>query len=223
MSDEAEDAQLRSVALQNAESILVARRRAEQELVEAKDALARKAQELSDQREWFRVTLSSIGDGVITTDVEAKVTFLNPVAESATGWRAADAVGKPAREVFRVMHEQSREPLPNPIESVLRDGLSFALANHASLVAKDGHETLVEDSAAPIRDASGNMVGAVMVFYDVTEKRRAQHALRHSEMRKASILDADCPWRCSRSITKERSATSTMHRKGYSASRAKTR
>ena len=190
MSDETEDAQLRSVALQNAESILVARRRAEQKLVEAKDALARKAQELSEQREWFRVTLSSIGDGVITTDVEAKVTFLNPVAESATGWRAADAVGKPLREVFRVIHEQSREPLPNPIESVLHDGLAFALANHASLVAKDGHETLIEDSAAPIRDASGNMVGAVMVFYDVTEKRRAQHALRHSEMRKASILDA---------------------------------
>ena len=107
MSDETEDAQLRSVALQNAESILVARRRAEQKLVEAKDALARKAQELSEQREWFRVTLSSIGDGVITTDVEARVTFLNPVAESATGWRAADAVGKPLREVFRVIHEQS--------------------------------------------------------------------------------------------------------------------
>ncbi|MBC8025043.1 MAG: PAS domain-containing protein, partial [Steroidobacteraceae bacterium] len=95
MSDDFEDQRLQSAALKNIEVILAARQRAERELVSAKDALERRTAELQQQREWFEVTLASIGDAVITTDLEARVTFLNPVAEAMTGWVLRDALGKP--------------------------------------------------------------------------------------------------------------------------------
>ena len=95
---EDEDSLLRAIALQNAQSILAARRRAEQELLEAKEALALKAADLYQQREWFRVTLSSIGDAVITTDIRGRITFLNPLAEALTGWKFTEAAGKPMAE-----------------------------------------------------------------------------------------------------------------------------
>ena len=178
---EREDELLRAVALQNAQSILIARRRAEEELLEAKEALERKAEDLYQQREWFRVTLSSIGDAVITTDTCGNVTFLNPVAELMTGWSAAEAAGKSLAEIFTIVHEETRRPAPNPVEAVLRDGIIVALANHTALIARNGSEVLIEDSAAPIKDAAGTLLGAVIVFHDVTGKRRAQAALHRSE------------------------------------------
>ena len=104
-SDEGEDERLRAAALKNAESIRIARQRAERELLAAKEALERKTEELQQQREWFEVTLSSIGDAVITTDVQGKVTYLNPVAESMTGWSSAQAKGEPLERVFRIINE----------------------------------------------------------------------------------------------------------------------
>jgi PAS domain S-box-containing protein len=177
-ADESEEDRLRAAALKNAESILVARRRAERDLLTAKEALERKTEELEHQRESFRVTLASIGDAVITTNVDGLVTFLNPVAEAMTGWTAAEAIGQPLDVVFRIVHEDTRQVVENPVHRLLREGRVVGLANHTALVRRDGAETAIEDSAAPIRDAKGAVTGAVMVFHDVTERRRAEIALR---------------------------------------------
>ncbi len=142
----------------------------------------RRAQdELHQQHEWFAVTLASIGDAVITTNVEAKVTFLNPVAEAMTGWKTSEAAGQPLETVFKIVNESTRQPVDNPIAKVLREGVVVGLANHTALIAKDGTETAIEDSAAPIRNDTGEITGAVMVFHDVTERRRTEGALRRSE------------------------------------------
>jgi PAS domain S-box-containing protein len=188
VSDDAEDEELRAVALKNAESILNARRRAERDLLAANEALERKTQELLEQREWFEVSLSSIGDAVITTDVEGKVTFLNPVAERMTACGLAQAVGLPLEHVFQLINEQTREPAPNPVRAVLRDGNVVRLANHTALISKDGKETPIDDSAAPIRNASGRVLGAVMVFHDVTVRHHAEAALRETDRRKDEFL-----------------------------------
>ena len=181
--DDHEEKKLRATALKNAEGILIARRRAEQELFAAKETLELRTEELQQQRQWFEVTLASIGDAVITTDVEGRVTFLNPVAEAMTGWTSADAKAQPLAKVFLIVNEDTREPAENPIDKALVSGRNVGLANHTALIARDGTELSIEDSAAPIRDPAGNVVGAVMVFHDVTRRRRAERALRASEER----------------------------------------
>ena len=183
MTEEEEEKQLRAVALKNAEAILAARLRMDRELLGAKEALERKSEELWQQREQFRVTLASIGDAVITTDTQALVTFMNPVAEAMTGWLQADALGRSVDEVFRVVNEETRAAVPNPVKEVLRTGMVVGLASHTSLIRKDGAVVAVEDSAAPIRDTAGNISGCVMVFHDVTQRRRAERALRANEDR----------------------------------------
>jgi PAS domain S-box-containing protein len=189
-AEDDEDQRLRSVALKNAESILLARQRAERELLAAKDALEQRTLELQQQRAWFEVTLSSIGDAVITADIEGKVTFLNPVAESMTGWNVSDARGKPLTGVFRIVNEYTRAPVDNPIARVLQTGRTVGLANHTALISKDGRMIAIEDSAAPIRDADGNITGAVMVFHDVSDRRRAEEALRDVQVRLDATLSA---------------------------------
>lgn len=178
--DENEEKLLRSVALQNAQAVFLARERAERELIAAKEALERKTMELAEQREFFRVTLSSIGDAVISTDTESRITFLNPVAEAMTGWKSDEAIGQPLENVFHIINEQTRKPAPNPVAKVLREGTVVGLANHTALIARDGNETAIADSAAPIRDGTGKISGVVMVFHEVTEQRRAEAALRES-------------------------------------------
>lgn len=128
---------------------------------------------LREQREWFRVTLDSIGDAVLTTDAEGWVTFLNPVGVALTGWTSAEAMGQPAQRVFQVIHEDTGAPFDDLVSRVLREKCTIALANHAALVTKDGRRIPVEDSAAPITDAGGNVIGVVLVFHDVTAKRQA--------------------------------------------------
>jgi len=184
-----EDTQLRLVALRNAEEILRARNRAEQELRDAKVSLEHKNRELEQQREWFQVTLSSIGDAVITTDSRGCVTFLNSIAEKLTGWASAEATGQPLSTVFNIINEVTREPVEHPVNKVLRHGRIVGLANHAALVNRHGAVTAIEDSAAPIRDSSGNVIGAVMVFHDVTARRLAESALNESELRFRSIFN----------------------------------
>src|SRR5262245_20960557 len=127
---------------------------------------------ISDQRERFRVTLASIGDAVITTDTEGRVTYLNAVAESLTGWRAREARGEPLDSVFRVVDEKTRQPLPNPAVRALREGAVIGLANRSVLVGRDGVERPIDDSAAPIQDERGRVSGCVLVFRDVSARRR---------------------------------------------------
>lgn len=127
-----------------------------------------------DQKEWFRVTLSSIGDAVITTDVNSTVTFMNPVAEQITGYSQAEAVGKPISHVFRIFHEINLEPAEIPVDRVIRDGFIIGLANHTGLVTKKGETRSIADSAAPIRNDDGKTIGVVMVFRDITETKRLE-------------------------------------------------
>ena len=153
------------------------------------DARKRAEEALHQQREWLRVTLTSIGDAVITTDTVGRVTFLNPVAAELTGWPLDDASGRPIQDVFRVVNEQTHEAAEDIIGRVLREGHVLGLANHTSLVTSDDREIPIEDSAAPILDAAGKVAGAVIVFHDVTQKRRAQEELRESEERLRFALE----------------------------------
>jgi diguanylate cyclase (GGDEF)-like protein/PAS domain S-box-containing protein len=136
-------------------------------------------QALFAEKELAQVTLRSIGDAVITTDAHGGVTDLNPVAENLTGWLAADAKGRPMDEIFRLMDELTREPASNPVHHVLSSGMAAPLEDNITLVSRDGSERGVADSAAPIRDRDGTMVGAVLVFRDVTHQRQIARELRH--------------------------------------------
>jgi PAS domain S-box-containing protein len=130
-------------------------------------------EELKQQRQWFAVTLASIGDGVITADVDGKVTMLNAVAEQLTGWKSAEAKGQPLRKIFHIVNEATRAEAENPALRAIEAGVIFGLANHTLLIAKDGREISIDDSGAPIR-SGGNTLGAVLVFRDITERRRAE-------------------------------------------------
>ena len=152
---------------------------------QAEAALRASEARLRDQREWLRITLTSIGDAVLTADTAGRVTFLNPVAEALTGWAQAEAVGQPADRVFRIINERTQAPVEDLIARVLRDKTVIALANHTALLARNGRTISIEDSAAPITDGTDQMVGVVVVFHDVTEKRRAQETLHEQ----ARILD----------------------------------
>jgi PAS domain S-box-containing protein len=136
---------------------------------------------IHEQREMFRTTIASIGDAVMTTDTQGRITYLNNVAQNLTGWKQEAAVGQPLATVFRIVNEETRTVLENPVTRVLREGTIAGLANHTILIAKDGTERPVDDSAAPIRNPKGDVAGVVMVFRDVTERRRAEAALRASE------------------------------------------
>ena len=132
---------------------------------------------LSAEKEQLRVTLQSIADGVIVTDAQARVRYLNPAGERLTGWSLAEAGGLPLGEVFRIVNEDTREPAPNPAERALREGVVVGLANHTLLLTRDGRELPIEDSAAPIHDAAGAVEGCVLVFVDDSEKRSLMREL----------------------------------------------
>ena len=139
-----------------------------------------------EQREWLAVTLSSIGDGVITTDIQGRVTFMNPVAAAVTGWPEAEALGKDITEVFQVINEYTRQVVENPIARVLHEGTVVGLANHQLLIARDGVERPIDDSSAPIRAPRGSLLGVVLVFRDITERKRAEE----TRARLAAIVDS---------------------------------
>jgi PAS domain S-box-containing protein len=134
---------------------------------------ARAESEAVRSRESLETTLRSIGDAVISTDAAGRVRFMNPVAERLTGWSLHEAAGRPLAEVFRIVNEHTRAEVESPAEKVLRAGGIVGLANHTVLVARDGTETPIEDSGAPIRDGRGRTSGVVLVFHDVGERRRA--------------------------------------------------
>jgi PAS domain S-box-containing protein len=151
------------------------------DVIAAREALAR-------EKELLATTLASIGDAVIVTDAEGSITFLNSEAERLTGWKRAEAVGGDLPAVFRIVNEQTRQPVENPVEKVLRLGMVVGLANHTLLIAKDGTETPIDDSAAPIRNVGGTLFGVVLVFRDFSARRLAEEQLRQADRRKDEFL-----------------------------------
>ena len=144
--------------------------------------LRKQAEEaLAEEKERLAVTLRSIGDGVITTDTAGRVALLNPVAEKLTGFSQEESRGRPLGEVFRIVNENTRRPCENPVEKVMRSGAVIGLANHTLLLGRDGAERVIADSGSPIRDREGRIIGVVLVFRDVTEKRRAEEQMQKSE------------------------------------------
>ena len=149
------------------------------ENLEAK--IAQRTEELRTAEENLSTTLRSIGDAVISTDADGKVNFLNPIAENLTGWLQAEAYGRPLKEIFHIINEDTRQEVESPVTNVLREGVIVGLANHTILISKNGKEIPLNDSGAPIRDKEGKLIGVVMVFQDVTEHRRAEQKLREKE------------------------------------------
>lgn len=133
--------------------------------------------------------LRSIGDAVIVTDIDTRITRMNPVAEELTGWLLADALGKPLTEVFCILNESTREPSESPAHKVLRTGRVVGLANHTILVARNGREVSIDDSGAPIRDDNGHITGIVLVFRDIAERRATERELAQNTRRQAVLVD----------------------------------
>jgi len=141
----------------------------------------RHARQLLEREEWFRVTLTSLGDAVIATDERGHVTFLNPIAEQLTGRPLANSKGKAIQEVFPIFNESTHLPVENPVKKVMELGRVIGLANHTVLQNTDGTMIPIEDSAAPIRDGRGKLIGVVLVFRDATYERKSQEILRKTE------------------------------------------
>jgi PAS domain S-box-containing protein len=148
----------------------------------------RAAASIAAQREWFRVTLNSIGDAVIASDPDGRVTFLNHEAERLTGWPLAEAEGRPLGEVFKIINETTRKEIANPAESVIKLGRVVGLANHTSLISRSGEEWPVADSAAPIVDRSGAIIGVVLVFREITELKRNEANTRTAAVERERLL-----------------------------------
>jgi PAS domain S-box-containing protein len=148
------------------------------QLHQARAAARLAASEAERRSEMLRITLASIGDGVIATDHQGRVTFLNGVAEEQTGWPLEEARGKPVAEIFHIVNEQTRQRVENPCDKVLRTGKIVGLANHTILISRDGKERPIEDSAAPIVDRDGQIHGMILVFTDATIQRETEGALQ---------------------------------------------
>jgi diguanylate cyclase (GGDEF)-like protein/PAS domain S-box-containing protein len=132
-----------------------------------------------EEKERAQVTVQSIGDGVITTDAQGRVDYLNPIAESLTGWDTREARGLPVAAIFRLVNDIDREPVENPVVRCLREARVIGLSDHTVLLSRLGQEIAIQNSAAPIRDRAGEVIGAVMVFHDVSRERRLRRALAY--------------------------------------------
>lgn len=160
-----------------------------QALVAREDAL----KEAQTARDFLRTTLASIGDAVISTDAAGKVVFANAVACGLTRWAESEAIGRNLDDVLRLVNEQTRAPVENPVRQVLRDGAIMGLANHTVLIARDGTEVPIDDSAAPIRNRQGELVGVVLIFRDITERKRAEQQLRSAQEQLQLVTDTMAP------------------------------
>jgi PAS domain S-box-containing protein len=147
------------------------------------DELKETENRLRVSEERWATTVSSIGDAVISTDMDGNITFMNSVAEALTGWNLKDAHQQPIRKVFKIINEFSGQEVESPVDRVITEGLIVGLANHTILVRKDGSKVPIDDSGAPIRDKAGNITGVVLVFRDITTRKCTEEALRKSENR----------------------------------------
>lgn len=155
------------------------------------------AKRLLESREYFRITLNSIGDGVIAADNTGRITVMNPQAEKFTGWKFEQAKGKPSGEVFHIQNAKTGKKAENPIDKVLETGRVQGLANHTKLISRNGEEYHIADSGAPIMDAKGKTVGVVMVFRNVTDEYHMQEHLKESErqLKKAQAIGRTGSWK----------------------------
>ncbi|MEP7296068.1 MAG: EAL domain-containing protein [Burkholderiales bacterium] len=165
----------RGEAVRDAEGRVIRLRGTVQDISERRKLSA----ELAKQHQLLRVTLQSIGDAVITTDETGRINWLNPVAERMTGWLNSEAAGRPVAQVFHIVHEETRKPSPCPVDACLSQGSVAALASRTVLVSRAGIEFGIEDSAAPIRNEHGELLGVVLVFHDVSEQRRLSGEMNH--------------------------------------------
>ena len=151
-------------------------------LLVLEDVTAQKRAEnaLRQSEQWLAITLRSIGDAVVATDGEGRIRFMNPVAEGLMGWKLEDIKKRKLTEVFNIVNKDTRRPVENPVEKVILQGGTFGLANHTVLIARDGNEIPIDDSAAPIKNDAGDILGVILVFRDVTERDRAEEELRAS-------------------------------------------
>jgi len=136
---------------------------------------------LKESQQWLTTTLKSIGDAVIATDINGCVIFMNPIAESLTGWKQKEASGKHLKKVFNIINEKTGKQVDDPVTRVLREGIVVGLANHTILISKDGTRRSIDDSGAPIKDENGKIIGVVLVFRDVSEKRRIEQELMKAD------------------------------------------
>ncbi|MCB0211010.1 MAG: PAS domain S-box protein [Anaerolineae bacterium] len=172
--EERRQRQLNKLILENLEKRVYERtKELEQEIKERKQA----EDALRKNEENLRITLDSIGDAVISTNTDGIVTRMNPVAETLTGWKQKEALGRPLIDIFHIVNKQTRKPAANPIAKILKFGKSVELANHTVLVAKGGAEHHIADLGSPIRDSQGRIIGVVLVFRDVTEQLRTEQGL----------------------------------------------
>ena len=132
---------------------------------------------LKESEQWLATTLKSIGDAVIATDTGKLITFINPVAEALTGWSQEEAIGKPLKDVFKIINEKTGKGAEDPATRVIREGVIVGLANHTVLIAKDGTKRPIDDSGAPLRDDKGRITGVVLVFRDITERKHLERQL----------------------------------------------
>lgn len=144
---------------------------------------------IRENERWFSTTLKSIGDAVITTDLEGNVTFLNTVAEELTGYGIEEAKGKALEEVFNIINEYSRLKVEHPAGKVIREGVIVGLANHTILISKNGTEIPIDDSASPIKDEKGNITGVVLVFRNISDRKLAERKLRQSEQNSRNLIE----------------------------------
>jgi PAS domain S-box-containing protein len=154
------------------------------------ETLEASEEQIRQTRDWLQTTLQSIGDAVIATDEKGRITFLNGVAQNLTGWSQPEAAGRPLEDIFVVTNEDTGAAVENPVTKALRESRVVGLANHTRLTSKDGVQRPIDDSAAPIRDSAGKVLGVVLVFRDITERKRAAMQLRESETRFRQLADS---------------------------------
>jgi PAS domain S-box-containing protein len=142
----------------------------------------------SEQR--WSTTLASIGDAVIATDLSGKIMFMNAVAEGLTGWKLNEALQKPVKEIFNIVNEQSRLEVEDPVSKVLERGMIVGLANHTILIKKDKTEVPIDDSGAPIKDKDGKTTGVVLIFRDISERKKTEEALEYSNKKITEIVES---------------------------------
>jgi PAS domain S-box-containing protein len=150
---------------------------------------ARSAKAIGESEEWLFLTLESIGDAVIATDADGLIVFMNQVAVTLTGWNEEEAEGKACRDVFHIVNETTRHETESPVAKVIRDGVIAGLANHTILIARDGTEHNIDDSGSPIRDKEGHLIGVVLIFRDITARRKTELTLHEQQEILQTLFD----------------------------------